>query len=84
MQIIHTTKFARQYKKLTPDVQEIAESKEAIFTLNPFDTRLKTHQLSGPLEGLYSFSVTQSIRIIFKKYEDCIIFLRIGTHNIYD
>ena len=84
MQILYSSKFERQYKKLPLDTQKLAETKEAVFKINQFDPRLKTHALSGSLQGLYSFSVTYSIRIIFKRDGDDIVFLRIGPHDIYD
>lgn len=84
MEILYSAKFARQYKKLPEAVQNAAEKKEAIFRTDPFDSRLKTHKLSGALVGFYAFSVNQSYRIIFdivgkktaRLYE-------IGTHDIY-
>lgn len=51
MEILYLPKFARQYKKLPSLVKEHAEKKEKIFRKNPFDPRLKTHKLTGPLEG---------------------------------
>jgi len=84
MQIIYSSKFERQYKKLPLDIQKLAEIKEAVFKINQFDPRLKTHALVGSLQGLYAFSITYSIRIVFKKDEDDIVFLQIGNHDIYD
>ena len=84
MRIIYSPKFLRQYKKLLPHVQNIAENKMNIFMSDMFDSRLKSHKLSGPLEAICAFSITHSIRIIFKKYDEYIVFLQIGDHDIYD
>jgi mRNA-degrading endonuclease YafQ of YafQ-DinJ toxin-antitoxin module len=84
MQIIYSSKFTRQYKKLAPNIQALTEIKEEIFKNNPFDSRLKTHALSGSFEGLHGFSITYSVRIIFRRHGDTIIFLQIGYHDIYD
>lgn len=84
MRIIHSSKFARQYRKLPTYLQEIAEGKGEIFKSDPFDPRLKTHRLSGDLSGYYAFSITRSIRIIFEKHNEYVVFIRIGNHDIYD
>jgi mRNA-degrading endonuclease YafQ of YafQ-DinJ toxin-antitoxin module len=83
MHIIYSSKFARQYKKLAPDIKVLAQTKEQIFRIDQFDPRLKTHALSGRLDGLHAFSVTHSIRITFKKYNQVVVFFEIGPHNIY-
>jgi len=49
-----------------------------------YDARLNTHALSGELEGRWSFSVNYHYRIIFRFYDEkTVIFLMIGTHEIY-
>ncbi len=84
MEILYSAKFARQYKKLPEAVQNAAEKKEAIFRADPFDSRLKTHKLSGALAGFYAFSVNQSYRIIFDIVDKKRARLyEIGTHDIY-
>ena len=59
--------------------------KETIFRNNPFDFRLRTHKLSGPLDGFMAFSVLYKYRIIFVFVEkDIVEFYSIGNHDIYD
>jgi mRNA-degrading endonuclease YafQ of YafQ-DinJ toxin-antitoxin module len=36
------------------------------FTSNPFDQKLKTHKLTGKLQGLWAFSVDYNCRVIFR------------------
>lgn len=85
MEILYAPKFARQYKKLHKNTQAAAERREKIFRKDPFDALLKTHKLSGHLEGFYAFSVDFSHRIIFDfAGEDTVRFYEIGTHDIYD
>ncbi len=86
MHILYLPAFARQYKKLPTEIQNLAEKKEILFRENPFDPRLKTHKLSGALEGFYAFSINSSYRIIFD-FEDkkhTARFYRVGTHDIYE
>ena len=86
MQIEYLPKFARQYKKLPRAIQQNAERAEKIFRADPFDSRLKTHKLSGPLRDFYAFSVTHTHRIIFDFGTDTkmVRFYSIGTHDIYE
>lgn len=65
MKIIYSSKFAREYKKLSNDIKDKAEIKEIIFKKNLFDDRLKTHKLNGKFEEFWSFSVDYKYRIIF-------------------
>ena len=78
-----TSHFTRQYKRLSPDIREIAEAREQIFRADAFDPRLRTHKLSGRLKDLWAFSVTRDIRIIFEFLEaDEVLFHSIGPHQV--
>ena len=84
MQIIYTAEFIRLFKKLSLEIKKEAIKKESIFKKDPFDTRLKTHKLSGKLKDCHAFSISYSNRIIveFGK-SDIVYFHSIGSHNIY-
>ena len=78
-----TSHFARQYKGLPPEIQEIAESRERIFRGDAFDPRLRTHKLSGRLKDLWAFSVTGDICVIFEFLEaDEVLFHSSGRHKV--
>jgi len=85
MQIIYSSKFAREYKKLPDEIKDIAEKQELIFRKNPFHPKLKTHKLKGALKGFLSFSVGYKYRIIFEFDEDnnTVYFHSVGDHDIY-
>lgn len=85
MNIFYTSKFKREYKKLTLEIKKKAETREALFRKEPFASILKTHSLKGVLEGFWSFSVDFSYRIIFEFNDDqtIVIFHSVGTHDIY-
>lgn len=54
----------------------------ALFQNDPFDPRLKTHQLSGDLQGLWSFSVDYDCRVVFSFVDPYrAMFVDIGTHE---
>lgn len=86
MEINYSSRFEKDFRKLPSDIQKRALERESWFQENPFDTRLKTHPLKGPLDGLHSFSINGSYRIIFKFNDgkSSVWFLRVGTHDIYD
>ena len=77
-------KFEKQYKKLPKDVKDTAKKKELIFRENPFAIQLRTHKLSGKDEGAWAFWIKYSYRIKFIFLNDGeVLFLEIGTHEIY-
>ncbi len=86
MEIIYSSKFAREYKKLPESIKDIAEEQEKIFRGNPFDQRLKTHKLKGKLNGFLSFSIGFKYRIIFEfaKDKNIVYFHSVGDHDIYE
>jgi len=77
--------FIRAFKKCTrhnPNLKSEIRDKIEIFKINPFDSRLKTHKLSGKLQDLYSFSLDYDYRIIFSFFEkEKVIFENIGKHD---
>lgn len=76
--------FKKEYKRLPQRIKDIAKEKEFIFRDNPFDIRLGTHKLHGKEKDLWAFSVNRSYRIKFIFLsEGCVLFLEIGTHEIY-
>jgi mRNA-degrading endonuclease YafQ of YafQ-DinJ toxin-antitoxin module len=56
--------------------------KDKDFVSNPHHSSLKTHQLTGDLKNLWSFSVDYDCRIIFYfESKTKIVFIDIGTHD---
>jgi addiction module RelE/StbE family toxin len=84
MEIRYSSKFLREYQRLHPNVKKLAETKERIFRKNPFDSRLRTHQLKGGLKGFLSFSINSKYRIIFElRGPQTVWFHSVGDHSIY-
>jgi addiction module RelE/StbE family toxin len=84
VRIYYSTKFAKEYKKLPNKIKIVAEKKELIFRQNLFDSRLRTHRLTGKLKNFWSFSINYKHRIIFEIVDEKIIwFHSVGTHRIY-
>ena len=78
------SRFDHHYKKLPKRLKELAKGKESIFRVDPFDHRLKTHKLHGKDSKYWAFSVDNRYRIKFIFIaEEHVLFLDIGTHDIY-
>ena len=84
MKIFYTKKFEREYKKLNKEIKLKVEAREVVFRKNSFSSTLKTHKLSGELEGFWSLSVDFSYRVVFEFFNDGNVFFHsIGSHDIY-
>jgi len=84
MEIIYSSKFAREYKKLPIKIKMKAEEHEKIFRQNPHDPKLNAHKLRGRLNEFWSFSISNKYRIIFEfGNKDTIYFHSVGNHDIY-
>lgn len=80
----YTSRFIKKLKKLPIPTIKKAASKEKLFKQNPHTPSLKTHPLTGQLQGYHAFSVDYHIRIMFKFINSKeVMFLDIGTHSIY-
>lgn len=79
-----STRFARAFKRLDPQARQQAVEAERLFRADAFDPRLRTHPLKGVLEGLWAFSVTNRLRVLFEFLRvDTVLFIDIGSHDIY-
>ena len=86
MEISFSESFKKVLRKRIKDVNtdQLFWERVQIFIENPFDARLKTHKLSGKLDGLSSFSVAYDIRVVFyftKEKPTKAVFVDIGNHN---
>lgn len=82
--IKYAVKFVRNLKKLPAVIQKQAAERESVFKKNAFDSKLKTHKLTGKLDRFYSFSVNYSYRIVFSfENNKDVTFIDIGDHSIY-
>ena len=83
-QIEYSVNFVKQFKKLPPQIKKQAIKAEKLFKEKPFSPKLKTHKLSGRLEGLWAFSINYKDRIIFEFLDKGkVLFYKIGSHEIY-
>lgn len=84
MKIYYSSKFEREYKKLSDKLKKTAEKKENIFRENSFSPQLDTHKLSSRLKGYWAFSINKKYRIIFELAKEGVVwFHSVGDHSIY-
>lgn len=84
MRIYYSHTFVKLYQKLPERIKDLSEEKESVFKINPFDNRLKTHKLSGKLDGYWAFWINYNYRIIFSFInKNTIKFHSVGNHSIY-
>ena len=85
IEIIPSSSFRKAFKRKVRG-NKILEvrfwERAAIFQDDPFDARLRTHRLSGVLQGLWSFSIDYDLRVVFSFVEPGrALFVDIGTHE---
>ncbi|MBI2074902.1 MAG: type II toxin-antitoxin system mRNA interferase toxin, RelE/StbE family [Candidatus Levybacteria bacterium] len=85
MRITLHPNFEKSYKaRIAKSTKLILQVEERIkrFQKNPTDSVLRNHALKGNKKGVYSFSVTGGIRILYIPVsKDQVILIDIGTHN---
>ena len=84
-QIFFRPSFKRAFKKRVAGRKGLEEKfwrRIEIFTNNPFDSRLRTHKLSGKLKELWSFSLEYDLRVVFYFLpQNRVMFEDIGPHG---
>jgi addiction module RelE/StbE family toxin len=84
------TSFRKSFKKLIKKNHQLQDKILAVIDLltqDPFTPSLKSHKLTGQLDGLWSCTVSYDCRIIFafrkdvETDEDLIVLIDIGSHD---
>ncbi len=85
IEIGFSSSFRRAFKKKiisNKELETLFWKKIGVLCNNPYDLSLKTHKLSGDLEGLWSISINYEIRVIFKFIgKNKVLLIDIGTHE---
>ena len=85
IEIGFSSSFKRAFKKrilVDKETEQVFWERLGMFGINPFNPLLKTHKLSGELEGLWSFSIAYDIRVIFQFLEkNKVLLTDIGSHD---
>ncbi|PIP85515.1 type II toxin-antitoxin system mRNA interferase toxin, RelE/StbE family [Candidatus Collierbacteria bacterium CG10_big_fil_rev_8_21_14_0_10_43_36] len=81
MEIEYPKRFLKAVRNLPLSEQLLLSQKIEIFKNNPQDPKLKTHQLTGKLKHIHSFSLTHSKRVLFVINDSKYIFIAVGSHD---
>ena len=77
--------FKKSYQKSIKNDSDLARKfwkSMNLFSSNPFDKQLRTHKLTGKLQGLWAFSVDYRTRVIFSFLsDDEVLLVDIGGHD---
>lgn len=75
----------RRFLKGRPHLRPDVESALQMLAEDAFDPPLKTHKLSGHLEGTWACNAGYDVRIVFEFVEhegaEAILLLSVGTHD---
>jgi len=77
--------FKRIYKKKVKNNEDLKkrfwDAMES-FSKNPFNPQLRTHKLTGQLEGLWALSIDYNCRVIFQFIDkNEVLLVDIGGHD---
>jgi len=64
--LVYTNSFLKSARKLPKSQQNKLSQLLEVFQENPFQPKLHTKTLTGPLTGFYSFRITRNWRVIFQ------------------
>ena len=86
--LIRSAAFIRKLRrdlKRQPDATGEVEATLSLLSEDAFDPRLKTHKLTGDLEGVWACSAGYDLRILFEfvphEGAEAILLLTSGTHD---
>jgi addiction module RelE/StbE family toxin len=86
MEVSFSDSFKKAFKKRVKSSEIEMEfwNRLELFIADPFNSKLKTHKLSGKLKDLWSFSIDHNLRVVFYFTKDKpkrAIFVEIGSHD---
>ena len=76
-----SSRFRKDYRVLSEDIQESFEIKLSLFLSNPHHPSLRVKRIVGTADR-WEGSVTMHYRFTFQYAEGKVLFRRIGTHDI--
>ena len=82
--LVVTPHYERKLKHFLlthPELEKKVTSVLSALVVNPFDSSLRTHKLSGRLNMCYGASINYRYRIVFGLDDKNVILLNIGSHD---
>jgi mRNA interferase YafQ len=87
-ELLQATAFIRALRRFLKRRPQLAAEVEATLQMlsqDAFDSRLKTHKLSGVLEGVWACNAGYDLRILFEFVDhegaEAILLLTVGSHD---
>lgn len=77
----YSKQFLRQYTKLSPRIRQKVDERILLWQKDPFNARLRDHQLKGAYKQYRSIDVTGDYRALYLTQNDTAIFDKVGTHS---
>lgn len=84
MKIKYHKDFVKNYKKRIapqPKLVKLFEKQLDKFLLNPHDSTLRDHKLSGKKKSFRAFSIAGDLRVVYMIVENELWLYDIGSHN---
>lgn len=76
--------FSKRYKKLSQSQKNKFKERRNLFLQDEFNPILNNHALTGKYKGYRSINVTGDIRVVFKREDESVVFVKIDAHsNLY-
>jgi len=83
MKLIRTSRFKKDYKKLTPLLQKRTKEKLKLFANNPGHPSLNVKKVKK-LGNMFEARINKNYRFFFFIQENAYYLVRIGPHDILD
>jgi len=83
MKLVRTNHFKRDYKKLSPAVQELTDKKLRLLVQNLSHPSLRVKKVQRHAD-IFEGSITMDYRFLFQITSEGYILLRIGKHEILE
>jgi len=83
MQLIQTTHFERDYKKLPPSIQKRTYEKLKLLVQNLSYPSLRVKRVQK-FKGVFEGSITKDYRFFFQITTEGYVLLRVGKHDIFE
>jgi addiction module RelE/StbE family toxin len=83
--VIWDSGFKKAYRKKLQNDSELKKKfakSMKLFSADPFNKQLRTHKLTGKLQGLWAFSVDYDVRVVFSFLnENEVLLIDLGSHD---
>lgn len=82
MKIRYSKKFKKQYKKLSPKLQQQTKARITLWKRDPKDESLRLHKLTGKMSKYYSINITGDVRALYEIVgEEIYLYQMVGSHS---